>query len=161
MNSSNDQLQDKKTVLEQELKRINLELANVLNLNDTLALENKEKDDTISKKEQLLIELQEKDNQEIEQYLQERTCLEDSFSHEIDVMHDSIKKLLDLKNRCVLFNWHLAYSNNPPSSFNTIFILRYDNLEAENSLLSSSMEKIKNKMASETTTHGVYSMFSQ
>ena len=50
MNSSNDQLQDKKTVLEQELKRINLELANVLNLNDTLALENKEKDDTTTKK---------------------------------------------------------------------------------------------------------------
>jgi hypothetical protein len=101
MNSTNEQLQEKKVILEQELKRINLELANVLNLNDTLALENKEKDETIGQKEQQLLDLQEKDNQEIEQYLQERTCLEESFSHEVDVVEDSIKKLVDLKNRYV------------------------------------------------------------
>jgi hypothetical protein len=99
MNASNEQLQEKKAILEQELKRVNLELANVLNLNDTLALENKEKDETIGLKEQQLIDLQEKDNQEIEQYMQERTCLEDYYSHEEDIVNDSIKKLENMKYR--------------------------------------------------------------
>mmetsp|Transcript_17121 Transcript_17121/g.28604 ORF Transcript_17121/g.28604 Transcript_17121/m.28604 type:complete len:602 (-) Transcript_17121:120-1925(-) len=128
MNSSNEQLQEKKAILEQELKRVNLELANVLNLNDTLALENKEKDETIGMKEQQLIDLQEKDHQEIEQYLQERTCLEEYFSHEVDVVNDSIKKLVDLKQR-------------------------YNNLETENSKLAASTEELKEKMSSDAKVH--------
>lgn len=128
MNSSNEQLQEKKAILEQELKRVNLELANVLNLNDTLALENKEKDETIGMKEQQLIDLQEKDHQEIEQYLQERTCLEEHFSHEVDVINDSIKKLVDLKQR-------------------------YDNLETENSQLAASTEELKKKMSSDAKVY--------
>ena len=114
MNATNEQLQEKKVSLEQELRKVNLQLANVLNLNDTLALENKEKDVTINQKEQQLAEIQEKDNQEIEQYLQERTCLVDSFTHEVDVIEDSNRKLSDLKNRyscvplcLVVFDWSL------------------------------------------------------
>ena len=99
MNSTNEQLQEKKAVLEQELKRVNLELANVLNLNDSLALQNKEKDDVIAKKELQLAEIQDKDNQDIEQYLQERTCLEDTYAHELEVVEDSINKLTDLRKR--------------------------------------------------------------
>jgi hypothetical protein len=43
MNTSNEQLQEKKIHLENELKKLNSELAEVLNLNDNLVLENKEK----------------------------------------------------------------------------------------------------------------------
>lgn len=99
MNSTNEQLQEKKSILEQELKKVHLELAKVLNLNDTLALENKLVDETIGKKEQQLVSLQEKDSQEADQYLQERTCLSDSFAHEVNIMEDSIKKLENMKNR--------------------------------------------------------------
>lgn len=43
MNSTNEQLQEKKQNLENELKKLNFQLAEVLNLNDNLVLENKEK----------------------------------------------------------------------------------------------------------------------
>ena len=43
MNTTNDQLQEKKINLENELRRVQIELVEVLNLNDNLTLENKEK----------------------------------------------------------------------------------------------------------------------
>lgn len=43
MNTSNEQLQEKKLHLENELKKLNIELGEVVNLNDSLVLENKEK----------------------------------------------------------------------------------------------------------------------
>lgn len=43
MNTTNEQLQEKKLYLENEMKKLNYELIEVLNLNDSLLLENKEK----------------------------------------------------------------------------------------------------------------------
>ena len=64
---TNEQLQEKKANLEGELRRLQMELVDVLNSNDSLTSQNREKDAIILKKEQQLQELKDKNNHDLEQ----------------------------------------------------------------------------------------------
>eukprot|EP00602_Paraphysomonas_sp_CaronLab_P001618 CAMPEP_0185031938 /NCGR_PEP_ID=MMETSP1103-20130426/19685_1 /TAXON_ID=36769 /ORGANISM="Paraphysomonas bandaiensis, Strain Caron Lab Isolate" /LENGTH=521 /DNA_ID=CAMNT_0027567639 /DNA_START=31 /DNA_END=1593 /DNA_ORIENTATION=- len=128
MNTTNDQLQEKKINLENELRRVQIELVEVLNLNDNLTLENKEKDDTISRKEQQLMELKDKDAQDIEQLKTERKCMVDYYEHEFAVLNDSIKRIELLRDR-------------------------YNALLEENAVIQSSVERLKEQMSAEGLEH--------
>lgn len=64
---TNEQLQEKKANLEGELRRLQMELVDVLNSNDSLTSQNREKDAIISKKEQQLQEIRDKNNHDLEQ----------------------------------------------------------------------------------------------
>ena len=67
MNLSNEQLQERKQHLENELRKLQTELVDVLNLNDSLTLQNKEKDETIASKERKLAEIKDKNQLDLDQ----------------------------------------------------------------------------------------------
>jgi predicted nucleic acid-binding Zn-ribbon protein len=67
MNLSNEQLQEKKQHLESELRKLQSDLVDILNQNDVLTLQNKEKVETISLKEKKLNETKDKNSLDLEQ----------------------------------------------------------------------------------------------
>jgi ABC-type transport system involved in cytochrome bd biosynthesis fused ATPase/permease subunit len=67
MNLSNEQLQEKKQHLESELRKLQTDLVDILNQNDVLTLQNKEKDETIAMKEKKLTETKDKNSLDLEQ----------------------------------------------------------------------------------------------
>jgi hypothetical protein len=67
MNLSNEQLQEKKLHLESELKKLQSDLVEILNQNDILTLQNKEKDEIIINREKKLNEIKDKNTLDSEQ----------------------------------------------------------------------------------------------
>ena len=67
MNLSPEQLQEKKSYLENELKKLQQDLVGILNQNDILTFQNKEKDDLLFHRERKLNEIKEKNLLDSEQ----------------------------------------------------------------------------------------------